>query len=72
MRRLAQKGPFIFNIFLNIFQKYIHFQGNFVKLVFFKADRSNKTDSLEVTVLRATQNIKNLEQEPNKDNLHPQ
>lgn len=43
-----------------------------MKLVFFKADRSNETDSLEVTVLRATQNIKNLEKEPNKDPLHPQ
>lgn len=43
-----------------------------MKFAFFKANRPNKTDSLEVTVLTETQNIKNLEQEPNKDYLHPQ
>lgn len=39
----------------------MHFQGDFVKFAFFKANRPNKTDSLECSY--ANGNTQNLEQE---------
>lgn len=40
----------------------MHFQGDFVKFAFFKANRPNKTDSLEVAMLTETHKIWNRKQ----------